>query len=182
MDDGILTGHLGEWFSTAVAAYGALRRKDPDRAAAMAALIDEEMVRQARIFEAFKRAGDGVNLLKSATILAHNLGDFDRVVDMWALDADDPLRRWYKAGHEAGREKALKQAGDLNKALMAIHSHRHFPLREPKALRRAVPAQFPLDVRYLCRPIMYQRGLVSWRPGVWRRPGWQVLTQNWLDH
>lgn len=146
IDDGILSGHLGEWLSTAVAAYAALRKRDRDRSDSIGALIDEEMVRQARIYAAYKKAGDGVNLLKTATILAHNLGDFDRVCDLWALASDDPLRqRWYKAGHELGAEPALKQAGDLNKALMAVHSHRHFPLREPKALRRAPELLLPLN-------------------------------------
>lgn len=146
LDDGLLSGHLGEWFSTAVAAYAALRKKDPGYAARLGALIGEQMVRQARIFSACIKRGDGVNTLKSATILAHNLGDFDRVCDAWALSDDDPLKmRWYKAGHIKGPEPALAQAGDLNKAMMAIHSHRHFPLREPKALRSSPDLLLPLN-------------------------------------
>src|SRR5262249_8642334 len=87
--DGDVSGHPGEGFSTSVAAYAALRRKDPEAAAVMAGLIDGEMRRQAQNFTEFKRRGDGVSLLKTAAILAHNLGDFDRVADMWMLADDD---------------------------------------------------------------------------------------------
>jgi hypothetical protein len=69
VDDGILTGHTGEWLSTAVAAYGALRKRDPDGAAQVAALVDEQMRRHARIFAAYKKAGDEAEAKKTLNLL-----------------------------------------------------------------------------------------------------------------
>ncbi len=90
--DRILSGHLGEWFSTAVAAYGALRTRDPARAEQMADTIVEEVHHHAEAFEALRGARDGIGLLKASAVIAHNLGDLDRVIELWSLAPDDPLR------------------------------------------------------------------------------------------
>ncbi len=129
-----LSGLQGEWFSTAVAAYGALRKRAPKHAELVLARIHAEVDREERIFLEFEKKGDTLNLLRTSTVIAHNLGDLDRVIDLWNLSDDDPLKRaLYKRGHAplfpSGR------AGLWNKAHMAAENHRHLMLRGPRALR-----------------------------------------------
>jgi hypothetical protein len=142
-----LGGHLGEWFSIAAGAYGALRRRAPDRAAEVAGLIVREVENHAEIFSELKAARDGVGLLKAATIIAHNLGDLDRVFEMWGVPADDPLlESVFRAGHADARRPraALVEAGALNKAMMALENHRHFALRAVRPLRRSADLLLPI--------------------------------------
>ena len=136
--EGKTSGHDGEWFSTAVAAYAALRRRKPDEAERILAAILDELEREAAIFQRVLQGDDGIEVLRVATVLAHNAGDLDRVVDAWHLDDDDPLRRnAYKVGHERkGVFTPFQVAGHVNKAMMAPENHRNFALRKPRCLRR----------------------------------------------
>ncbi|MFM8315377.1 MAG: hypothetical protein ACKOA8_13910, partial [Deltaproteobacteria bacterium] len=88
-----ISGHHGEWFSISVAAYAALRKRHPERSHALAQTILKELERQLQVFTDFRQCRDGIGSLKSATIVAHNAGDFVRVMDLWKLDPDDLLRR-----------------------------------------------------------------------------------------
>lgn len=139
-----VAGHQGEWFSVAVGAYAAHREKNPALAKAVASAILAEVKREAALFAELRRQKDGVGLLKASTILAHNLGDLDRVIDQWELPESDALRTAvYKLGHSpkpsfGPLQAELLDAGNLNKAFMASENHRHYPLRKPKALRRAI--------------------------------------------
>ena len=142
-----LSGHDGEWFSIATAAYGAWRGRDRDRSHRVAGLIFDEIDREAKCFQAFRQAGDGISLLKCAAIIAHNLGDLDRVMDMWSLSEDDFLRRnAYKLGHRGQEDwtEILSLAGELNKAFMATENHRHFALRPAKCLRSSPKLLLPI--------------------------------------
>lgn len=141
----VLSGHYGEWFSVAAGAYGALRKRAPDQAAELAAAILREVQREAEIFSEFKTARDGIGMLKAATLIAHNLGDLDRVIDLWNLPEDDALREAvYKSGHPSVSAKTLLEAGNLNKAFMAVENHRHFALRKPWCLRRNAEFLLPI--------------------------------------
>jgi hypothetical protein len=142
-----LSGHKGEWLSTAAAAYGALRRKDGDAAAHIAGMIVRELQREAEAYSQARADRQGLNLLKAATLIAHNLGDLDRVIDLWKLPEGDPLRdATYKAGIEGSSRfgGALVAAGLLNKAYMAVENHRHFALRTPKCLRVSSDLLLPI--------------------------------------
>ncbi len=157
----ILSGVHGEWFSVAAASYCALRRKAPEKASELAALIVRETEREASIFLEFAATRDGIGLLKAATLIAHNLGDLDRVMDQWNLHPQDSLREAvYKAGHpgdgKTGSDEikssrknsplfnALSRAGALNKEMMADENHRHFALRTPKCLRKSQDFLLPI--------------------------------------
>jgi len=143
----IISGHNGEWFSTAAGAYGALRKKSPEKAAEIGGAIQRELQREADIFLELKDARDGIELLKASTLIAHNLGDLDRVIEMWNLPVDDALRvQAFKLGHEKNGQfkNALFMAGQLNKLFMADENHRHFALRIPKALRRSQDFLLPV--------------------------------------
>ena len=134
----LISGLHGEWFSVAVAAYAALRRRSPDVAAGMFKLIEAEIEREARIYRELRKAGDGIGLLKAATLMAHNLGDLDRVIDQWNLSPSDPLRN---VTHSSA---TLVQARALNKACMATENHRHLILRDPRCLRRSQDFLLPV--------------------------------------
>lgn len=145
-----ISGHQGEWFSVAAGAYASHRQRNPNLAAELTKKILEEVRGEARIFNAFKKQKNGVELLRTSTLIAHNLGDLDRVIDQWELPPEDPLRRAvYKLGHEKHPEfgadqAALIEAGNLNKAFMASENHRHYPLRKPKSLRGSADFLLPL--------------------------------------
>lgn len=149
----VLSGLHGEWFSIAAGAYGALRKKSPDRAHELQKLIVNEMEREASVLSDFLKLRDGIGLLSSSTTIAHNLGDLDRVMDQWNLAADDPLRiAAYKAGHENDSRFGglLTLAGILNKATlsptsMADENHRHFALRAAKCLRKSADFLLPIS-------------------------------------
>lgn len=157
----VLSGHAGEWLSTIGACYGALCRALKARKVdaggdstalegavkEVATAILDEVNREAGIYAALKKARDGIGVLKASTIIAHNLGDLDRVLDLWEIPAKDALKsRVYKAGLEDPSRfgGVLVEAGALNKAHMAVENHRHFPLREPKCLRRRADMLVPL--------------------------------------
>lgn len=140
-----MAGHHGEWFSMAVGAYACHLKSNPELAEKIKAAIEAEVEREAAIFLSLEK--DGCDLLRAATIIAHNLGDLDRVQDQWNLASDDPLRKVaYKLGHAEGTRKipALLAAGALNKQFMAVENHRHFALREPRVLRSRVEYLLPI--------------------------------------
>lgn len=145
-----VSGHQGEWFSVAVGAYAAHRQRRPSLAEAVAEKILEELRLESKIFQSLKTQKNGIELLRASTLLAHNLGDLDRVIDQWELPADDFLRtKAYKLGHlphaDFGpAQTPLLEAGALNKAMMASENHRHYPLRKPKCLRRSVDFLLPV--------------------------------------
>jgi hypothetical protein len=144
-----VSGHQGEWFSVAVGAYGAHREKNAALAEEVQAAVLRELRAEAEIFRALRAARDGVGLLRACTLIAHNLGDLDRVIDQWGLPANDGLRvAVYKLGHEekpafGPLQKEFLDAGALNKAFMASENHRHYPLRKPKCLRRSLDLILP---------------------------------------
>lgn len=148
-----VSGHNGEWFSIAVAAYAATRRRDPELAAEIAGAIVAECQMEAELFARLRAKGEGLDLLRLSTLIAHNLGDLDRVIEMWNLAPaesphPDPLREAvFKLGHAEGAtgwRAELARAGALNQKYMADENHRHFPLRKPKSLRRSVELLLPV--------------------------------------
>jgi len=135
------SGHNGEWFSSAAAAYGALRRRRPDDAAGIAGAILREVRRELGIFADCRKSRDGIAMMKAAVVIAHNLGDLQRVLEMWQIDAGDPLVEAVE------REKARPEqqwSAELNRRWMAAENHRHFALRGPKCLRRSPTSLLPI--------------------------------------
>lgn len=146
-DTGAISGLEGEWLGEAAAAYSALRKISTKRAQEFIEQILFVLEREHRILEENLRAKNNLEVLKAAMLIAHNLGDLDRVIDLWELPQDDPLRKLvYKVGHEPNAHFARRFlfAGELNKKYMAAENHRHFPLREPKILRERAAYLLPL--------------------------------------
>ncbi len=156
-----VTGHLGEWFSISCAAYCALKRYSNSPAAQLKreeifCEIEDEVERHSEVFGSLWRAQKGLDCLKASVSIAHNFGDLDRVMDLWELSVDDPLRLFYKLGikpfdsHDKLRYQGrLWVAGELYKAnfegsSMAGENHRHFALRKPKCLRQSPAFRIPI--------------------------------------
>lgn len=150
----VVHGHLGEWFTVACGSYCALKQyKDPSAEAKRKELYEEisqEVNRHSEVFGSLWRSQDGLGALKASAALAHNFGDLDRVMDMWELSVDDPLRlNFYKLGVTPfDSNKKLRYlgrlwtAGELYKSVIdgssiALENHRHYALRKTKCLRRS---------------------------------------------
>jgi hypothetical protein len=159
--DAPLHGHFGEWFTVACAAYAALGRYRAAEAKTLReqlfAAIVAECERHAQIFGSLWRAKDGLGALRATATIAHNFGDLDRVMEMWALPVADPLRvrcgglttRPFDAEGALRLEGRLWTAGELYKATidgssMALENHRHFALRKPRVLRSTPALRVPL--------------------------------------
>ncbi len=156
-----LTGHAGEFFTVAAGAYAALgRHKAADARALRDALLEaiaQATERCSEVFGSLVRAGDGIGALRAAATIAHNFGDLDRVIDMWDLPFDDPLRLGFRGltGSAFDDERRLRYqgrlwtAGELYKSViegssMALENHRHFALRKPRGLRTHPALRVPL--------------------------------------
>lgn len=141
-----LTPHKGEWFTLACAAYARLRGCDRRLALCLYENILQEMEREASLWKFSVESGSGIDCLKASFILSHNMGDLDRVMDLWELEEDDPLRRdAYKATSSNQRwATTLGSAGKLNCGFMAKENHRHLALRKPRALRRSRDLLLPI--------------------------------------
>lgn len=146
-----LSGHNGEWFSVRAGALGrALVIGSPD-AERLQAAIEDELVREAAIFETRVREDDVVGALSAATILAHNTGDLSRVVEAWPAAAAPAVattrHRFSRLGHEPDRSRwggTFFVAGEVNKKVMAIENHRFLALRKPRALRQSRALLLPI--------------------------------------
>jgi hypothetical protein len=143
--------HEGTWFSVAAGAYAALKDEAPGKAAEVMEAAMTEARREASLFERMYKSGSPLETLKATALLAHNFGDFDRVIDQWELPEDDALRRAvYDAAKPGSRLfggwPAL--AGEINKACMAPENHRHLALREARGLRRKSSLLLPVGPFY----------------------------------
>lgn len=142
--DGVLSGHAGEWLSVRAGALGrALKLGAADVVERQIAAIDAELSREARAVESrlARRSGGEREALCVIVTVAHNLGDLSRVVEAWPAGtprSEEMKTRYVRLGHEGpGRFGGVfVRTGEINKAVMAVESHRYLPLRAPRALRR----------------------------------------------
>ena len=134
-----LSGHQGEWFSIAMAAYGVAVKKVhpfvPEVRNQIEASVreHEEALRELR--EKFLSDSTFIhakNYLDGVAAVAHNLGDLNRVMDSLELTDLDVLKRRLSNSRE---EFVL--VGKLYKEFLANENHRHFPLRGPKCIRKS---------------------------------------------
>lgn len=142
-----ISGHQGEWLSVAVGAYKAAKRLSLPQIAEVRKAIEENVNLQEEALKELKVALDGASealevsakdYLAGVASIVHNLGDLDRQLE--GLDEIDLLkRRYYRLGHEDGARKSevFFEAGQMYQKFLASENHRHFALREPKALRKS---------------------------------------------
>jgi hypothetical protein len=146
-DGALLSTHEGTWFSVAVGAYAACRDKRPEVAAKVLAAMKKEADREHALFSALAGADDAIKVLKASALIAHNFGDLDRVADQWELPSDDPLKSAFYDAAKPGSPLyggLLGWAGELNKRFLSADNHRHYPLREARALRRSADLLIPI--------------------------------------
>jgi hypothetical protein len=142
-----LSGHQGEWFSIAMGAYGTAVKKVhsfvPEIRNQIESLVKEheDALREFREkLLAEPNIQNARNYLDGVAAVAHNLGDLDRMFDLWEIGEIDVLkRRVYRCGHDDARSprEEFLLAGKIYKEMLANENHRHFPLREPKCIRRS---------------------------------------------
>ena len=150
--DGAITicGHDGEWLSVWAGALGrALMLEDEVAIERVTTAIDASLVRQAAVYSALEKQPDRTfDVLRAATVLAHNAGDLSRVVEQWPRRPHLELLRgrFMKLGHERADRYggAFVRAGVVNKALTAIENHRFLALRAPRGLRRSRALLLPI--------------------------------------
>lgn len=142
-------GHDGEWLGVAVGALGCfLRLNDNARAERLFAAIDAELAREAAAFRAQRQVKDGeIDLLRLAAILTHNVGDVDQGLRSWREQERHPYaERLRRLAHENAQpyDGVYQVAARLYKDLLAAEGHRHYPLREVRALRASAEFLLPL--------------------------------------
>jgi hypothetical protein len=140
---GLLSGHDGEWLGVRAGALGRATAVGAEPLAErLAAALDAEIDREDRILsEALAPSVPATRALAAVTIVAHNLGDLSRVVELWPKGpVFAALRqRYLRLGHPEApaARRSFTLAGELNKSLVAHENHRFLPLRKPRGLRRA---------------------------------------------
>jgi len=143
-----LSTHEGTWLSVAIGAYCALKKhKKHELQEQVAELIVYEIKKEEKLLLDFLKRNDVASFLQCAALMAHNLGDLDRVIDQWKMPEDDPFRlKIYKLGHRIhpGYSEIFYFAGAVNKALVAQENHRHMSLRMAKCLRTSKDFLVPL--------------------------------------
>ncbi len=142
-------GHDGEWLGVAVGALGCfLRLNDVLRSERLYAAIDAELTREAAAFIAQRQLKDGeIDLLRLAAILTHNVGDVDQGLRSWREQERHPLAdRLRRLAHENHQPYGgiYQVAARLYKELLAAEGHRHYPLRDVRALRASADFLLPL--------------------------------------
>ena len=155
---GPVSGHDGEWLGVACGALGGfLASADRVAADAAGAAVEEELSREAREFRAAAEAvrrgkGDELELLALAVILTHNVGDVDQGISHWpdTLANDAPAVAWKARLQRLAHENttpfagAFQIAAALYKRIMSAEGHRHYPLRQVKALRASPEFLLPI--------------------------------------
>jgi hypothetical protein len=144
---GVVSGHDGERLSVLCGGLVAsLRAREPDGAAELEAAIEHELAREARAFAALERApGRELDLLRLAAVLTHNAGDL--MQGLASAGRSSQLAERFGDLARAGPTRfsgAFVRAAALYRALLASEGHRNYPLRGPRALRRAPELLLPI--------------------------------------
>jgi hypothetical protein len=142
-------GHNGEWLGVAVGALGCfLRLHDQTWSERLFAAIDAELTREAAAFTAQRQQPNGeIDLLRLATILTHNVGDVDQGLKSWREVEQHPFAgKLRRLAHEnsAPYSGVYQLAATLYKQLLSAEGHRHYPLRDVRALRSSPDYLLPL--------------------------------------
>ena len=151
---GPVSGHNGEMLGALAGALGAfLKNGDAEYSEKAAAAVEAELRREAGEFlfvlERVK-AGEPLelDLLRLAASLTHNAGDLDQGISFWSSrDIYAPYRaRFHRLAHEntAAYDHAFQIAAHLYKRILSAEGHRHYPLRDVRALRSSRDFLLPL--------------------------------------
>lgn len=147
---GPVSGHNGEMLGVLGGALGCfLKNGDIEFAEKAADAIDAEFKREAHEFRYVLNLRDHeIELLKLSSSLTHNCGDMDQGISFWSQhERYAPYRaRFARLAHENAQPfgGTLQIAAALYKSVMSSEGHRHYPLREVRALRQSPDFLLPL--------------------------------------
>ena len=138
-----VSGHNGEQWSAIAGGLGRLLELGDTVAAEEAlAAIEAEIDREQDVFDRVAGERDGeLDLLRLSMTLAHNRGDLTQGMGFWKRTAvTAPVMEHLSArGRFAFAVRVYQHTG------LSAEGHRHYPLREVKALRRAPETLLPLS-------------------------------------
>jgi hypothetical protein len=146
----LVSGHDGERLSVLCGGLLSLLRANREEdAARVRDWIDQELAREARAFEILlHNRGRDVEMLSLAATLTHNAGDVDQGLSARKGQQvrGDPAFHFGKLAHERNERYggAFAKAAAVYRELLASEGHRHYPLRDVKALRRHRSLLLPL--------------------------------------
>jgi hypothetical protein len=151
---GPVSGHNGEMLGVLGGALGGfLKNGDAEYTQKAAETIDAELAREAHeFFFVAEQCRAGLpwelDLLRLASSLTHNVGDLDQGISFWSnRDIYTPYRvRFHRLAHENSEpfNRAFHVAAHIYKRIMSSEGHRHYPLREVRALRQSRDFLLPL--------------------------------------
>jgi hypothetical protein len=146
-NDEVMSTHEGTWLSVAIGAYCALvKNKKTELAAEVADVIRAEIVKEQDLMIALREDRDHINFLRAAPLIAHNLGDLDRVIVQWDMLDEEFCKSIYKLGHIPNDryEDILVYTGKVNKRFSSKENHRHMSMRQPKCIRKSCNFLIPV--------------------------------------
>ncbi|MEZ5979212.1 MAG: hypothetical protein R3F34_13445 [Planctomycetota bacterium] len=147
--DEVVSGHDGERLSVLTGGLLAhLAAGDERGAAELERAVDDELAREARAFDAAVRGGDDHALVDLATSLTHNAGDVVQALRSKSARAvaDGPTERFGDLARsgESRYGGAFARAARVYRETAASEGHRHYPLRDVRALRTHPDLLLPL--------------------------------------
>ena len=137
-----VSGHNGEQWSAIAGGLGRLLELGDTASAGEAlAAIESEIGREQAIFDAAAaEPGAELDLLRLSMTLAHNRGDLTQGMSFWKrTPATAPLME-----HLSARGRFPLAVRIYQHTGLSAEGHRHYPLREVKALRRSAATLLPL--------------------------------------
>jgi hypothetical protein len=148
-EHGPVSGHDGERLSVLVGGHLAcLAHGDAATAAELEAAVEHELAREAAAFRVAERHAPARVLVDLATSLTHNAGDVVQALSSKSArpHAEAAQARWGDlARTDASRYGgAFVRAAAVYREIGAPEGHRHYPLREVKALRTSAELLLPL--------------------------------------
>ncbi len=135
--DFYISTHEGTWLSVAIGAYCAAKKFGLN-SEKIEEVILQEIKNTENYLTLLNERQDSIKFISLAPLVAHNLGDLDRVMVAWDQhETDSFCKHIYKLGHRVSDSFSplLFHAGKVNKAFTAKENHRHLSLRKSKALR-----------------------------------------------
>lgn len=135
--------HEGTWFSVAVGAYAsALKFENKEWSEKLFEQIHQEIQRELKIAQYWFKE-DLYQFILLCPLISHNLGDFDRVIELGTIPKTDKLvEMYFNIGERPGSLFYL--CCQYYKKAMSNDGHRHFALRTPKCLRRSNSLLLPV--------------------------------------
>lgn len=141
----ILAGHNGEYLALMVAAYACSQRRIPGEAPRLYERMTSQIDKEIAIYDSLIRERKPLDALRACALIAHNLGDFSRVIEAFHLPSEDPLRIYQDSLYTTHPKKEIFQrCAVLYRDHLAAENHRNLPLRAARSLRKSVDLIVPL--------------------------------------